>query len=357
MNINITAPINFRSFGQVGTNICKALDEQGHQVALWPIGMSEAEPEKHSLLQKLVNNQNYFDYLAPSVRIYHQNRLDQHVGRGKKVGFICFELDAFSAIEQHHLSWQDQVIVCSQWAKSVIEADQYLRSLPVAIVPLGVDPTIFSPTYEDTGAATRFFICGKIEYRKSFDVVIEAFNKAFSPKDNVELHVSWFNPFLGDKVTADWENYYKNSSLGGKVTFHPWFNSQSELCSFMNKMDCGVFVSRSEGWNLPLIETMACAKHVIVTNYSGHTEFANEKNALLVQPTTKETAFDGFWFNGEYGEWMEMGAQQMNEMIEHMKSIHKRKQSGEKLINLEGLKTAQEYSWTNSAQKLVEALS
>ena len=57
--------------------------------------------------------------------------------------------------------------------------------------------------------------------------------------------------------------------------------------------DCGVFLSRAEGWNLGLLEMMAMGKPVITTNYSGHTEFATPANALLVEVPEVEPAKDG----------------------------------------------------------------
>ena len=47
--------------------------------------------------------------------------------------------------------------------------------------------------------------------------------------------------------------------------------------------DCGLFPARAEGWNLELLEMMACGKQVIATNYSAHTEFCTKENSILIE--------------------------------------------------------------------------
>ena len=66
---------------------------------------------------------------------------------------------------------------------------------------------------------TVFFNCGKWEVRKGHDVLVEAFNLAFSELDNVELWMMCENPFFDEKEQSDWIGLYKNSKLGKKLDF------------------------------------------------------------------------------------------------------------------------------------------
>lgn len=353
MNINLTCPINQRSYGLVGLNLCKELTLAGHTVSLFPIGPLEIERTDHvgiGVVRQLLQNAQLYDKFAPSVRIFHQFSLAQHVGQGRHIGFPIFELNKFNEIEKHHLNAQDCLFVCSEWAKEIIGWDG-----GVYVVPLGVDTNIFSPSNQPTGKTTKFFNAGKIEIRKNHDGLIKAFNNAFKPSDDVELHMLWNNPFLSQDEVKEWENFYKNSTLGDKIFFHPWMETQTEVASWMNSMDCGVFPSRAEGWNLELLEAMACGKHVIATNYSAHTQFCDDDNCFLIDIDNLEDAYDGKWFFGQ-GQWAEFGARQLLSLELYMKDIYNLKQYNSLLSNVAGISTAQHFTWQNSAKTLVKAL-
>src|SRR5574337_1191866 len=143
MNINLSCPINNLGYGVASQQILYQLCLMGHRVSLFPIGPIEAE--RPDIIQQCLNHALLCDWNAPSVRIYHQNSLAQHVGNGPKIGFPFFELDRFTQEELHHLRNQDAIIVSSEWARQII-----YKHVPgvtkVDIVPLGVNPSIFHPS-------------------------------------------------------------------------------------------------------------------------------------------------------------------------------------------------------------------
>ena len=122
----------------------------------------------------------------------------------------------------------------------------------------------------------------------------------------------------------------------------------------MSMVDCGLFPSKAEGWNLEALELLACGKHIIITDYSGHTEFCTKENSRLVTIDKKEQAYDGKWFDGKSGEWACIGSDQIDQIIEHMREIHRLKSEGSLGLNEEGVKTARHFSWENTAKKIIE---
>jgi len=120
MKLNFNSPINSLSYGICGLNILKELVELGHEVSLWPIGQIEAPSECHNLIKQSIENTKFFDYNAPSLRLYHQFDMAQQVGKGRKCGFPIFELNKFTEQEKHHLCGLDEIFVCSEWAKTII---------------------------------------------------------------------------------------------------------------------------------------------------------------------------------------------------------------------------------------------
>ena len=245
----------------------------------------------------------------------------------------------------------DKLFVCSEWAKNIVLENVKINPNNVHVIPLGVDSTIFSPVTSGR-KETVFFNCGKWEVRKGHDILCEAFDRAFEPEDDVELWMMCANPFYTQEENYDWERKYKTSKMGNKVKMIPKQKTQHSVADIMRTADCGVFPARAEGWNLELLEMMSCGKHVIATNYSGHTAFCDEDNCMLVETSTLEEAHDGKWFNGE-GEWAHIGDEQIDLIAAYMRDIHALKQGGHLEQNTSGIETAKRFSWENSARQIM----
>lgn len=348
--INLQSPINSLGYGVAGYNILKELFSRDGSVALYPIGQPETEED---FIVRAMNNITNLRLHRPHVKIWHQHDLFQRVGSGKHFGFPIFELTQFDQREKISLAHCDEMMVCSKWAAEIMENQTGIKS---SVVPLGVDTETFSPSRINNSSKTIFFNCGKWEKRKGHDIIVECFNNAFLPSDDVELWMMCTNPFIGDN-NKTWQNLYKDSPLGDKIRIIPRQEHHSDVARLMNMVDCGVFPARAEGWNLELLEMMACGKHVITTNYSAHTEFCNDKNARLIQIDNLETAFDGVFFDGKKGMWAELAQNQKDATIEYMRDIHKQKQSGSLGINHNGIDTANSFSWKNTVDKMMEAIN
>lgn len=361
MNLNLLGAINDRSYGLVCLNFLDCLTKRGTRTSFFPIvGPITAQEQYGDTIRTALANQDTFDPLAPSLRIWHANALAEHVGRGKRIGYTIFELDRFTDRELNHLRTQDQVITCSKWGARVLDEN----NIKADVVPLGVDPTIFFPANSARPEGpTVFAHYGKWEIRKGIDVLQVAFNRAFDKKDNVVLRLHCWNPFLikydqtGNVVSDEnktWEGYFTKSRLGDKIQVCPWLPTQADIANSMRAADVGVFPARAEGWNLELLEMMACGKHVITTNYSGHTEFANKFNSSLIEVPDRESAFDGVFFHNQ-GNWAAFEEEQVEQLVEYMRAAHRKVQVGWE-INGEGINTASRFTWDNAAKKLVEVL-
>lgn len=354
MNINLTGPYNSLGYGIACKNILKNLVKAGHEISFWNLGQPQPEKQEEvEPLQKIIWNQNFYDRNAPSIRIWHQHDLAHHVGKGLHVGFPFFELNKFNQREYHHLKSQDLILVSSEWAKSIVETE--VPGVAVKVVPLGVDRSIFYDTIPEKGGPTVFLNIGKWEIRKGHDILVDIFNSAFEPDDDVELWLMPHNPFLNEQQTAEWIKLYKNSKLGDKIRILPRLQTQEEVATLMRGADCGIFPARAEGWNLEALEMMSCGKYIISTNYAAHTEFMNFDNSLLVNVNELEDAYDGIWFNGQ-GQWASFDEMQFDNFVTHMRLVHNGKQDGLDMKNSPGIETAKQFSWENSVNKLIESI-
>lgn len=349
---NFNAPItDMTSYGLVALNVIENSD-----CDIFPINQVSIhgyDNQKHVALTKRLDQSN-LDPSLPSVRLYHQFSLAESIGRGKRIGWPIFELDQFNARELAHLKSLDHIVVCSNWAKTIIEQNGI--TTPTTVAPLGVDRNIFSESMPSNKSSFSgewlrkprycFLSCGKYELRKGQDQIVEAFNAAFEASDSVHLWLSMHNQFIAKNKLDEIKSKFKRTKLGDKISFIGPFRYQSELANFMRAADCGVFPSKTEGWGLETLEMMSCGKPVIVSNYSGHTEYCNDKNSILIPVSKFTEAYDGIWFHGQ-GGWADI---ETDILIEKMRYAYK-----ERPDNPHGIETANAFSWQNTCHNLEKA--
>jgi len=358
MRINLQAPINQLGYGVAGLNILKALHKEGVEVSFFPLGQPQVTNEDDAYaVRRGMRLAQTFDPNAPCIKIWHQNQMAERIGSGKFIGFPIFELDTFNDLEKHHLQSCDELMVCSKWARDIVRhnTDAYANGGflldQVHVVPLGVDTELFPPAPPRQGNETIFFNCGKWEIRKGHDILIQAFNKVAEEYDNVELWMMCSNPFNSPEEENKWKKAYDHP----KVKLIPRMETQQEVYNIMSQVDCGVFPSRGEGWNLELLEMMATGKHVIATDYSAHTEFCNKDNAGLIPIEDVEPAFDGKWFFGQ-GNWAKITEKEIDNLVNKMSTFHSRRPARSDYLNTAGIETARKFSWQNTAKEIIKCL-
>ena len=342
--INLMTPINQLGYGVAGLNILKGLQKHVN-VALHMIGQPQVTNQADAdAVTEGLRIAQFFDSDAPCVKIWHQNQMAERIGSGKFIGFPIFELDTFNDLERHHLSSCDELMVCSEWAREVVIKNMIKRS--TSVIPLGVDSEIFKPSPVKNDDKIIFFNCGKWEVRKGHDILIKAFEKIADKHENVELWMMCENPFNSQKEESTWHQLYNHP----KVKIIPRAETQQDVYNIMSQVDCGVFPSRGEGWNLELLEMMACGKHVIATNYSAHTEFCTQENCNLIPISNEEPAFDGKWFFNQ-GNWAKVNVEDLQSVMDKFIANYQGS------INQAGVDTASEFNWNNSSEKILQCLN
>ena len=68
-----------------------------------------------------------------------------------------------------------------------------------------------------------------------------------------------------------------------------------------------------------------------------------------------ECAFDCVWFDGKVGEWASIGQNQVKQLADHMSRAYEMWKK-EPITNPAGIDTAKEFTWENSAKKLLGVL-
>jgi len=219
----------------------------------------------------------------------------------------------------------DELWVPSKWQRDCTIAQGYDPN-KIKIVPEGVDVNTFFP--EDTSheltsdGRFKFFLAGRWDYRKSIKEIIETFLKTFDKDEPVDLIISVDNPFSGDgmKTTEERLEHYGLNDDRIKILHFP---PREEYIKILKSCDAFVSCARSEGWNLPLIEAMACGIPSIYSNCSGQLEFAEGKGLPVKIVGEKPVDASTYsHFNDSIGNYYEpdfndLGKQMWNVVTNH----------------------------------------
>lgn len=349
--MNISAPINKTGYGIASLNIFRELYKLCDTISYFPIGQPGVDnKEDYDMLTKCINNCTELKPDDPYLKIWHQFDLAARIGNGKYFAYPFFELDTFNKMEKIHLSIPDTIIVSCNWAKQVL-IDNGLRK-NIIVAPLGVDPKIFNVKRNNISEDRYIFAnIGKWEVRKGHDILLDLFTKAFPNETNVELWIlasESTNNYSSPEELSQWKNMY---SKDNRIKLYTGFNSHEDIANFIGKINCGIFPSRAEGWNLELLECMAMNKPVIATGYSAHTEFCNKNNCYIIDIDSVEKAYDGKAFKGQ-GNWAKIESKQIDQIIEYMRFCYKNKINS----NIEGIETAKQLSWHNTANNIYRCM-
>lgn len=176
----------------------------------------------------------------------------------------------------------DEVWVPSEWQRQCT-IEQGANPDKVKVVPEGVDVHTFYPETVDkleeyNDGRFKFLLMGRWDYRKSTKEIIETFLKTFSPDEPVDLVVSidnmWGEEMDGFKTTEERLQNYNLIDPRVKIIHFP---SREDYIKYLKTGHVFVSCARSEGWNLPLIEAMACGTPSIYSECSAQMEFAKGK--------------------------------------------------------------------------------
>jgi len=288
-----------------------------------------------------------------------------------KFGLPIFECTKLGEAEKWHLSKIDYVLTTSEWAASVLEKEIPRDRALLPVVGGGVDTDFFKPapqarildteiirvlavlkTYADAPIALNI---GKLETRKGhFDIieVLRTYNKSLS------LVCVWHNHFQ-PKWLATSTNMLRSAGFleeeervfrknDTRIAFVPWITRKSDLLGLIQRCDFGLYPYRSEGWCLPLIETMACGKPVIATNYSGPTQYLSEECGVLLNDFTMTEMYEPIFFTArDYGEWAVPSHDSIRAAVDTMRDTALREKCG-----AAAREQAMLFNWERQAEKI-----
>ncbi|HVV13489.1 FkbM family methyltransferase [Amycolatopsis sp.] len=205
----------------------------------------------------------------------------REVGHGRyRIGLWAWELEDFPAAQHEAFGLLDEVWTVSDFCRRAIEKHS---PIPVKTIPVPVrDPGEPARPAREKGEPVRFlfaFDFNSIAQRKNPWGTIAAFQRAFPGREDVRLTIKTIN---AKQRPMEAEQLRAAAADDERIELIERYLSVAELHELYDTSSCYVSLHRSEGFGLTVAEAMARAMPVIATDYSGTTEFLDDKTGWPV---------------------------------------------------------------------------
>ncbi len=253
----------------------------------------------------------------------------------------------------------------SYWARERV-IDYGFDADSVFVIPHGVDGTRFKPMPSDMRATARqslgyrdddviFLNVGGPIWNKGLDIILEAFFAVRQKHKNARLIVKDQQALYGLSAVA----LIQQLVASGKITLSnedvtsirviPATLSLEQLRQLYCVADYYVSPYRAEGFNLPVIEAIACGTQVIVTAGGSTDDFCNDDVAIKV-PSIKRSKVH---FQGHYlGAYLEPD---VAALVEIMNNCTAQSNSHSTRLSFGRVNVLEQFTWQRAAS-LIAAL-
>lgn len=262
-----------------------------------------------------------------------------------------------------------KVLVDEIWVYSNDNKETFIRSgIPEAkihVIPLGINPEIYKVAKEEFSLLTskhfKFIYIGGMSPRKGVDILINAYLKAFTGKDDVCLIIKdYAKPCYGETEIAQLIKEINNNPDSPEIKYLSDNMQEEDIANLLRACDCYVQPYRSEGFGLPIAEACACGLPVIVTGHGSCLDFCNNETAYFIpakvevfneneisagENCTLVTVDKPFWASPDIDET----ARLMRYAYNHPEEA---KEKGEKAADF----IHKNFTWHHTALKILERL-
>jgi glycosyltransferase involved in cell wall biosynthesis len=228
------------------------------------------------------HNLNVFHANADEAEVIGR-RLGSEFFRGRyNIGYWAWELEEFPDRWLPSFRLFDEI-----WTPSTFCQTAIARKSPVPVLrmphAIRVDNTCNIARSEFSIPAEPFvflviFDLLSVSERKNPIGSIDAFRRAFADSGNCHLVLKISHAEQRPEQMAS----IRSAAAGLPVTIIDRTIDRGHVNSLIKACDCLLSLHRSEGFGLSIAEAMYLGRPVIVTNYSGNTDFARPGNAFLV---------------------------------------------------------------------------
>lgn len=242
----------------------------------------------------------------------------------------------------------------------------YLNGIPkdkIFVVPHGVDTNKFNPNISKyplkTNKTFRFVSVVAPHSRKRIDVLLNAYCSTFTAKDDVCLVLKTKLYRAQDKgrqayevCVGDYLDALKNKHGLNMPEIEVIQERVDSVASIYNACHVNVSTTGSECGYLPGLESMACGLINIAPGYSGHLDYMNADNSLLIDyKMTKAKREDQYWGYDDRNKIAQASTQHTSDLMRTAYNEHDMllKRFGPRMKQV-----VEQYSWKNAAQRIID---
>jgi len=291
---------------------------------------------------------------VPAVSVvYGQGDVFERARGKRKIGYTMLEVDGFPKEWVRQANLMDEV-----WVPSEFNREGFLQcglKKPIHVVPLGVDCEYFHPGIKGfKNPHDEYVFLANFEWgeRKEPWLLLKTFSRVFSSQENVRLVAKINNRDPGIDLAAELRKLDLQAS-GGRISYiinreFPYY----QLGMLYKSVDCYVSAGRGEGWDMPLMEAMACGLPSIATDWGAHKEFCHPGICfpLAVRGTIAAKAkcpyYDGF-------SWADPDADHLAFLLRH---IYENREAAQQIGNSAAREMSSRWQWGHAVQRMAGRL-
>ena len=269
-----------------------------------------------------------------------------------RVGYSMLEVDGIPDNWVEQANAIDEVWVPSHFNQETFAASGVKR--PIKVMPLGVDIDYFNPHIRSRRLNDRYVFLSVFEWgeRKAPEVLLKAYNREFSSKDNVLLLLKVTNTDPAVNIERQVRAMRLETGRAPVVMVLNQSVPSYQMGALYRSSDCFVLPTRGEGWGMPTLEAMACGLPVISTRWSAQTEFFDEEVGYpidikgLIPAVAKCPYYEGF-------RWADPDVDHLAQLMRH---VYENQGEARARGSRASVAAREKWTWSSAAGRIKERL-
>lgn len=300
--LNLEAPLNGLSFGNVSYNIIRELKDLDIELSLFPTGDADfsafnLEDDLKKYIEDAVNKRwERISSKVPTLKLWHLNGSENRKTKDQHL-LTFYECSSPTDLEMKIASMQDSIIFSSKYAADLFKEKGLAN---VHYIPLGFDKDFKRTEKEYLKDVTHFGLMGKYENRKHTKKIIQSWLKKYGNNPKYQLSCCVNNPFFNNQqMQGIWADITQGKNYNN-LNVIPRLAKNSEVNELLNAIDIDLTgLSGGEGWNLPAFNATCLGKWSVVLNKTSHKDWATKENSILVESSGEIPCEDGVFFTND----------------------------------------------------------